>query len=449
MRWYHKSVAAAVIIGAASVAPTVTAPTASADPIACGLVTAQTAAVSAQVASLNTRILAHNAGAPAAMAGGTVAQIAYNGNAAALAAEKATLMAAIGAVEAQALACHTPTKIPEIVGNKAPSPKAPAPQAPPAAPQGAPQIAPRPAPPAPAPAPRVPSLALPRSPLAPTPPPSTLAGPTASLSHPAQPAIDTSGLTNVVPVQDLPGAAPVNTAYNPAEMFGPHGLQPASLPNSAINGANAFRWAVAPANAVGPGMTHDQMIALSFAHTAMDLFPAGSIPSNARGDAYGLWLPPGLSAATNSVPMVVYRGTTKIYAGPLDMFGRPTAVVAYVTPDGIKQGGGTVSEVPIPGAPKGGKYHKGHLCPNAFGCPGNIAQFLSPELQTINTGTGAQLEKLVREVVMGHAHGVPQQNVTWWRVPLYDGNHIRPYAYMVTAYGDKGWYIAPHYIQNY
>ncbi|WP_332519625.1 DNA/RNA non-specific endonuclease [Speluncibacter jeojiensis] len=272
------------------------------------------------------------------------------------------------------------------------------------------------------------------------------------MSAPAAPVLDTNAVTNLpgaAPSQIVPGSAPTNAPYDAPAAYGATNLQaPAALPNSMVTGKNADLVTLAGPQAMGRGLTALQLDFFSVAGQLMHATQGLPIPSNGI-DTYALTRGFSSPQFANSAPVLAAYGASRFLAGPLDSFGRSTGVLGYLTPDSLGKGGGPKAKIDGLAYGQDPKYHRGHLCGNLFGCPGDVPQMLSPELGTINTGIVREWETTVARVVRGAEPGVAAQDVTFMKVPLYHGNQIRPYAYLMQAWGTKGWNMPAVYVRNY
>jgi hypothetical protein len=365
------------------------------------------AAVAAQIQAHNAAAAAHNANPP--NPNNSAAVQAYNAEAQRGNAEGARL-------EGLAAQCRAQGQDVPDVG----APPSAGPQSPSPAPAPAPAVA-VPAPPVPAPA------VNPASPL------------------PVRPStvLPNTGVT--------PG-----TAYHPATAARVHLNAPAPLPGST---ATNPRFAPAPAQPVQapglntpagqPGMTATQQEFFATAPRLLDAAKAVPLPSNAGGgQVYRLPDITGTGAVSNSGPaLYVGPGATRAVAGPLDTFGRPTGSYGYLDAAGATVTGTGEANIAVPGATV--PYQRGHLWPNRFGGPGNVLQFLAPELGATNTGAMRVYERHLGQIVTGAVPGVPAQNVTYLKIPIYIDDKVIPDYYLLIAWGEQGWNLPPTYVQNF
>ncbi|WP_157121898.1 hypothetical protein [Nocardia violaceofusca] len=414
----------------------VAAPVGSADPLDCG-------AVAARIEAHNQAAAVHNASPPNPSDEAAVA--AYN-------AEAERGNAEIPELQSLAEQCRAEGHDVPQVGAL---PKPDAPQPCPAAliiaaaapnPSCPPSPAPGPAPtPSPSPAP-----AKPRTPSVPLPPRSST-GP--ALPNPAM------ALPPLSRIIRNP-AIPQGGTYNPSTLIGnPAPAQPALLPNSMVNGPNAFRVLPAPANplqapgatgGIGPAPDMTAMQQEFFANAFQIQRAAQGVlrPSNATPQVFALPNPDGTNPVADQTPVILIAGDGgNVLASPLDDYNRSGGLVGYVTPAMVGTGGSP--SIKIPGASR--PYQRGHLCANVNGCPGDLPQFLTPELGAINTGIIRDWDVEISKVVSGArvADGIPQQNVSLGKIPLYVGDNAIPDYILMWAIGDKGWNPGPVLIQNF
>lgn len=404
------------------------APSAVADPVDCD-------ALVAQIEAHNQAAAVHNANPPNPSDQAAVA--AYNAEAERGNAEAAQL-------DAQAQQCRSQGHdVPQVGG--APNTPNPAPAPPPASPSPAPGPAP-----APSPAPKVPAPPA-------LPPGGGAPGLKASPAAPAAPVVGQPLPVPVRPSQILsPPTIRPGTAYNPATAAGASLKAPSPLPGSVATNPRFTPAPNEPMQAPGlntpagqPGMTGTQQEFFATAPRLLDVAKAVPAPSNSgNGQIYRLPDLTGTGATSNSGPaLYAGPGNTRAIAGPLDSLGRPTGSYGYLDAAGAMSPRTGVPTINVPGAT--GAYQRGHLWPNQYGGPGNVPQFLAPELGSTNTGAMRVYERYLGQVVQGQVAGVPAQNVTYIKVPIYTDDKVIPDYYLLQAWGDQGWNLPPTYVQNF
>ncbi|WP_280319210.1 DNA/RNA non-specific endonuclease [Nocardia wallacei] len=401
------------------------APAAMADPVDCQ-------ALIGQIQAHNAAAAAHNANPPNPKDPAAVA--AYNAEA-----ERGNAEAAVLNVQAQQ--CRSQGQdVPDVGGAPPPNTPGPAP---------APGPAPGPAP-APPPAVKVPGPPAPA-------PGQGAPGLKASPAAPAAPVVTQPLPVPVRPSQILaPPSIRPGTAYNPATAAGATLKAPSPLPGSVATNPRFTPAPTEPMQAPGlptppgrPGMTGTQQEFFASAPRLLDVAKAVPAPSNSgNGQVYRLPDLTGTGATSNSGPaLYAGPGNTRAVAGPLDPLGRPTGSYGYLDAAGAKSPRTGVPTIDVPGAT--GAYQRGHLWPNQYGGPGNVPQFLAPELGATNTGAMRVYEQYLGKVVRGEAEGVPVQNVTYVKVPVYTDDKVVPDYYLLQAWGDQGWNLPPTYVQNF
>ncbi|MDR7172948.1 hypothetical protein J2W56_006714 [Nocardia kruczakiae] len=393
------------------------APSAVADPVDCD-------ALVAQIEAHNQAAAVHNANSPNPSDQAAVA--AYNAEAERGNAEAAQL-------DAQAQQCRSQGHdVPQVGGAPPPNTPNPAPG------------------PAPSPAPKVPAPPV-------LPPSGGAPGLKASPAAPAAPVVGQPFPVPVRPSQILsPPTIRPGTAYNPATAAGATLKAPSPLPGSVASNPRFTPAPNEPMQAPGlntppgqPGMTSTQQEFFGSAPRLLDVAKAVPTPSNSgNGQIYRLPDLTGTGTISNSGPaLYTGPGNTRAIAGPLDPLGRPTGSYGYLDAAGAKSPRTGVPTIDIRGAT--GAYQRGHLWPNQYGGPGNVRQFLAPELGTTNTGAMRVYERYLGQVVQGQVAGVPAQNVTYIKVPIYTDDKVIPDYYLLQAWGDQGWNLPPTYVQNF
>ncbi|WP_024805893.1 hypothetical protein [Nocardia sp. BMG51109] len=400
------------------------APAAAADPVDC-------AALVGQIQAHNQAAAIHNANPPNQNDPAAVA--AYNAEA-----ERGNAEAAV--LNAQAQQCRSQGHdVPDVGGAPPPNTPGPAPAPPPGPAPAPPPVAPKvPGPPVPAPGSGAPGLK---------------ASPTA----PAAPVVTQPLPVPVRPSQILaPPSIRPGTAYNPATAAGATLKAPSPLPGSVASNPRFTPAPTEPMQAPGlttppgrPGTTGTQQEFFASAPRLLDVAKAVPAPSNSgNGQIYRLPDLTGTGATSNSGPaLYAGPGNTRAVAGPLDSLGRPTGSYGYLDAAGAKSPRTGVPTIDVPGAT--GAYQRGHLWPNQYGGPGNVPQFLAPELGATNTGAMRVYEQYLGKVVQGDVAGVPAQNVTYLKVPIYTDDKVIPDYYLLQAWGDRGWNLPPTYVQNF
>ncbi|WP_433684921.1 hypothetical protein [Nocardia sp. CA-119907] len=421
-RFTHQSlVAITLLIGLVMllVAPS---PWAGADPVDCD-------ALVAQIQAHNQAADIHNANPPNANDEAAVA--AYNAEAERGNAEAAQL-------NAQAEQCRAQGHDEPDVGG-APTPNTPTT---PTQPSPSPSPAPNPAVAIPAPPTPAPGRGAPAA--------------TASPAAPAQPVLAAPQALPVRPsaVLATPSIQP-GTAYNLAAASGARLGAPSPLPGSVATNPRFSPAPAEPMQAPGlntpagqPGMTATQQEFFATAPRLLDLTKAAPTPSNSgNGQIYRLPDLDGSGTVSNSGPaLYVGPGSTRAVAGPLDPLGRPTGSYGYLDAAGAVSTSGGAPTINVPGA--GVPYQRGHLWPNRYGGPGNIPQFLAPELGATNVGAMRVYERYLGQVVTG-VDDIPPQNVTYLKIPIYIDEKVVPDYYLLQAWGDLGWNLPPTYVENF
>ncbi|WP_280425254.1 hypothetical protein [Nocardia carnea] len=394
-------------------------------------------ALSGQIQAHTNTIATHNASPPNPR--NVPAVQAYNTRARQLNAEKDRLNGLAQQCRDQGF------DVPDVGEQPAPRPQNPAPAPP------APAPAPPPAP-APAPSPAPPVAAVPAPP---TPAPG--GGAPGLRASPAAPAAPVVGQPLPLPVRPStvvsnPRVTP-GSAYSPA----PAGLgAPAPLPGSVATNPRFTPAPAQPLQAPGlntpagqPGMTPTQQEFYATASPLLDALKAIPLPSNAGGgQVYRLPDLDGSGRYSNSGPaLYVGAGSTRALAGPLDPLGRPTGSFGYLDAAGAASPNTGIPTINVPGA--AGAYQRGHLWPNRYGGPGNVLQFLAPELGATNVGAMRVYENHLGRVATGAVPGIPAQNISYLKLPIYIDDKVVPDYYLLIAWGDAGWNLPPTYVQNF